>query len=236
MDAKKKLLLGLSKDAAIDTTCYWGMDASDYPGDEKMQNCWSNSLLYYTGFYLAPAPYHPDDSWMNRRGTLSSQGWGFLPIYVGRQADSSHLTEQQGIDDAQNAAQLASNAGFPSLTYIYLDIEQGGTISDDFITYIKAWVNEIQTNSSYWAAIYCSYYDTADQIKAALDDSRVRYWVFHLSWSCSSAGTGTAPNPANSGVSYAITWQLVQNCSKTYDSSTISPVDISSSTMTDPSR
>lgn len=214
---------------------YWGMDASSYPGDNKMQDWRNNSPFYFTGFYLAPAPYHPDTSWMTKRDILLGQGWGFLPIYVGRQSDSSHLTAYQGRQDAQDAATLASNAGFPSLSYIYLDIEQGGTLSDSFITYIQAWVQEIQSNTDYRAAIYCSYFQTADQIKNALNDNRVRYWVFHLSWTCSSAGTGTAPSPANSGVSYATSWQLAQNCSKTYGTSTINPVDINTSTMADPS-
>lgn len=236
MDTKKKLLLESAQDVTINATYYWGLDVSAYPGDSVMQDWWSNSPLYCTGFYLAPAPYHSDTGWMQKRETLANQGWGFLPIYVGRQSDSTKLTAEQGILDAQNAAQLASDAGFPSLSYIYLDIEQGGIISDNFINYIKAWVNEIQTNSAYWAAIYCSYYDTADQIKTALNDSRVRYWVFHLSWSCTNAGTGSAPAPSDSGVSYATAWQLAQNCSKKYGTSIINPVDINSSTMTDPSK
>jgi len=103
---------------------YYGFDKSDYPGDDVMQAWWTNSPFYFVGFYLAPAPHHTGTGWMNKRATLKSQGWGFLPIYSGRQISDSNLTEQQGRTDAQNAATLARNAGFSYNTVIYLDIEQ----------------------------------------------------------------------------------------------------------------
>lgn len=67
---------------------YYGMDVSLYPGDAAMQAWWNASPFCYTGFYLAPAPYHQDASWMSKRQVLINQGWGFMPVYVGRQADS----------------------------------------------------------------------------------------------------------------------------------------------------
>ncbi|MDF2519694.1 MAG: pSRTUE45c [Clostridia bacterium] len=210
------------------------MDVLQYPGDEVMQDWWSNSPLYYTGFYLAPAPYQSYTGWMNKRETLVNQGWGFLPLYVGRQSDSSYLTAEQGKIDAQDAATLASNAGFPSLSYIYLDIEQGGIISSKFIDYIKAWVSEINTNTSYWSGIYCSYSDTADQIKTAIGSTTCRFWVFNLNYT-GTPGSGTAPDPTNSGVSFATTWQLEQNISKTYGSNTRT-IDVDTSSLIDPSK
>jgi len=44
-----------------------------------------------------------------------------------------------------------------------------------------------------------------------------RYWVFNLNeYSCSDVPSGTAPDPSASGVSFPSTWQLVQNCKKTF--------------------
>jgi hypothetical protein len=245
MNIKKKLLLDATPDSTLNTAAsyYWGMDTSSYKGDDAMQDWFSNSPFYYTGFYLAPAPHHPDTSWMGARATLSSQGWGFLPIYVGRQEnspflshDKSYLNASQGTSDAQDAASLASDAGFSS-NYIYLDIEQGGTLQYS-IEYIKAWAQEIYTNTSYWPGIYCSHTST-NQIQSALAQSSsgsfVRYWVTNLSGNGSTAGSGTAPNPANSGTSNATAWQLVQNYTKTYGSHSIY-IDINSSTMADPSQ
>lgn len=218
---------------------YWGLDVSGYPGDAKMQDWWTNSPCYFTGFYLAPAPYHSDTSWMSKRSTLVSQGWGFLPLYVGRQAASSYLTSAQGTTDANNAISLMQQAGFPSgfpnQTYIYLDVEQGGLLSSNFITYIKAWVAQIQANGLYLPGIYCSYSQTADQIKNAINSSGVRFYVFHLTYNASNSFVGTAPDPSGSGVSYATTWQVCQNISKTFGSSTINPVDADASIYSDPS-
>jgi glycoside hydrolase-like protein len=38
----------------------------------------------WVGYYLA-APCHRDASWMGKRATLNSMGWGFAVIYVGQQ-------------------------------------------------------------------------------------------------------------------------------------------------------
>lgn len=74
-----------------------GFDISAYPGNSAMQTWWSSSPYYFVGFYLAPAPHHGNTSWMSRYNTLIGQGWGLVPIYVGRQAgDGSLLTAAQG--------------------------------------------------------------------------------------------------------------------------------------------
>ena len=100
---------------------FYGMDLAAYPGDDVMQAWWNNSPFYYTGFYLGPAPYHPDTSFMDERQVLVDQGWGLLPIYLGRQADSCNL--DQGIEDGDDAVNLAASAGFPRNNVIFLDIE-----------------------------------------------------------------------------------------------------------------
>jgi len=237
MEKKKQVALD-SLSPAVTTPPYWGMDILQYPGDNVMQNWYTNSLFWFTGFYLAPAPRQPYTGWMTKRSTLISQGWGLLPIYAGRlYTDTAYLTTAQGKADAQNAASLASQAGFPGSSYIYLDVEQGGILNQNFIDYIVGWVTEINGNTSYWSGIYCSYYSTADQIKAAVaatGTAMPRFYVYNLNYS-GTPGSGNAPAPSGSGVSYATVWQLEQRKDHTYGSYTLN-IDVDTSTIPDPSK
>lgn len=235
MDYKKECIIKNATESAANGY-YWGMDTSTYPGDSKLTDWWAHGPFWYTSLYLAPAPHHSNTSWMNKYSTVTNIGWGLLPIYVGRQSgDGSLLNFEQGRTDATDANTLGNNASLPTSRYIYLDIEQGGLLSSNFISYIQGWVDYMYNNSDYWPGIYCSYKDTADQIKNALGPGypNVRYWVFRLLWS--DAGSGTAPNPTDSGVSYACCWQGVQNIDKTYGSSTIH-IDGDTSIYSDPSK
>jgi hypothetical protein len=94
------------------TTYHYGFDRFTYPGDTVMQYWWSNTPMFWTGFYLAPAPQHSDTSWMTKYNTARHMGWGFAPLYVGRQVGDSNLTEAQGRSDAHNAAPLRVRPAF----------------------------------------------------------------------------------------------------------------------------
>ncbi len=62
-----------------------GFDTYAYPGDEEMRAWQTASKPYkWVGYYLS-APCHKDDSFMGKRETLSSMGWGMAVIYVGQQ-------------------------------------------------------------------------------------------------------------------------------------------------------
>src|SRR5690242_8977257 len=99
-------------------TNFAGFDRSTYPGDGQMTWLKQNTNLAWCGFYLAPAPSHANQSWMTKCAFLKGLGWGLAPIYVGQQTQTSHgshnLTAAQGTADAQNAAMLAQQAGFPN--------------------------------------------------------------------------------------------------------------------------
>jgi len=225
---------------------YWGMDVNTYPGDTNMQEIWSNSPFFYTGFYLAPAPNHSKTSWMNARSTLKNIGWGFLPIYFGQNVGYSKatFTSAQGIADGKDAVNLALSAGFPVESYIYLDFETGGTLTTSQLTYITSWINQMNNVGSFWAGVYCSYSSTASQIQTAIasqaNSAKTRFWCWDLSTSwASNSSTGTssvsAPNP---NVANNSTLQLAQNVTRTYGTYTFSgtnSVDIDTSTFQDPS-
>jgi hypothetical protein len=87
-------------------TYYYGLDVSGYPGDTIMKNY--KKKFNFTGFYLQPAANHTDSSWMGKRSTLVNQGWGIVPIYVGKYENSSSfantsLATAAGISDANEA-------------------------------------------------------------------------------------------------------------------------------------
>lgn len=234
-------------------TIYNGFDYLSYPGDNVMQAWWNSSPFYFTGFYLGPAPNHSDKTWMDKRKTLKDMGWGFFVLYVGRQQSSSSLSEAQGRTDAQDAASLAKKAGFPYVTRIFFDIEAGGPFSAKYNEYIGAWADEIWKNTDYVPGFYCSYKDP-DRIKLINDvcKNNTYYWPFNVNCPDPSPGCDVSakPDPANSGVSYALGWQYAQSpqpggvtcgnysggqCPKTYGGYTLN-IDLDTSTSTNPSN
>lgn len=192
---------------------YLGFDVSSYPGDTLMQSWWVSSPLWYVGFYLAPAPNHSNTSWMAKRSYLANMGWGFLPTYVGRQVGGSGLTNAQGQSDANNAASLATQAGFPSGTTLFLDVETGSTLPANMISYIQGWVSKIDSGTLFWAGVYCSYSQSAAQIKAALGTWSVKIWCWNVNCSPSPGCTlpSSAPSPSSCGYSGAVVWQYAQS-------------------------
>jgi len=222
----------LNRDGAY----HYGMDTSIYPGDAAMQTWWNCSPFHYTGFYLAPAPYHPDGSWMDKRPVLLSQGWGFMPVYVGRQADSSYLDPATGASEAEQAASLARCAGFPSQAIIFLDIETAEALSEEHLSYVIPWVNQLRT-TGYQAGIYCNS-DNANQIRDALFKQHppgiwrpAEFWVAHYT-GCTPLSS--IPMPSSSEVPFASVWQFAGDIELTYGGYTIM-VDLNTAVYTDPS-
>jgi uncharacterized protein YraI len=205
---------------------YYGIDLALYPGDSVMQAWWKSSPFCYTGFYLGPSVYHSDASFMYKRQVLINQGWGLLPIYVGRQADSEHLDTPTGVADANEAVDYAVYNNFPRNTTIYLDIETGSSLAASYMNYVTTWANEIQIRG-YDVGIYCSA-KTANQIRSALPAAA--FWVAHYAWDNLPS---SALNPADTGVSYASSWQFTGDSSLTYGGYPLT-VDLDASTSPDP--
>lgn len=242
----------LYKFAEPATGYYLGFDKDTYPGDTLMTAWWTNSPFWYVGFYLAPAPNHTDTSWMTKRSHLKAQGWGFLVTYVGLQEGSSSLSYARGETDAVNAASLATSAGFPLGTTIFLDIESGGTLPTNLISYITGWVHKIVVGTIFNAGVYCSRLSAA-QIKTAVGTDPVFFWCTNLQCPTPSPGCNASmlpPNPANCGYSGAIVWQYAESpvpagtgctnysgnlCTLTYGASSTS-VDLDTADSQNPSN
>lgn len=233
------------------TLLWLGFDLSSYPGDTFIHTWWASSPFYFCGFYLAPAPHHSNTSWMTKRSVLKGQGWGFLPIYIGRQAGDSNLNFNQGVADALDAASLAGNAGFPVGTYLFLDVETGGTLSSAFISYIKGFVQTLDENTIYWAGVYCSYYRSAAQIKTAIGSLTCRFWCWNVNCPPSPGCVDQENPPGNCGYADAIVWQYAQSpqpggiscsgysggqCPRSYGGTASKNIDLDTSTSPNPSN
>jgi hypothetical protein len=150
---------------------FLGFDRFGYPGDEVMNSLWfSVPDLTFVCVYLAPAPSHPNREWMNAIPALQSTGWGLVPTYVGQQvigAGSHTVTAAQGTIDGQDAGSIASTAGLAPGSVLYLDIENGAEMPANQVRYVTAWIDEVNTNTNYWAGVYCSHFKTAQQVADA---------------------------------------------------------------------
>lgn len=227
-----------------------GFDRSGYPGDDVMQSLFDSTPLAFVGAYLAPAPSHPDTGWMTKVPQLRAAGWGILPIFVGQQAaggQGSHtLTAAQGATDAAQAADLANTAGLDPGSVIYLDVEIGGMLGPDFMSYIGAWVASMATPSSFRPGVYCSFSQTAAQITAAVGD--IPIWAFHpIDTGPSTVGLSseTPPDPAGSGFGAALVWQYKMSLDgaitlswtdSTGAERTLQTVDLDTAVFKDPSN
>jgi len=216
---------------------FLGFDTSIYPGDAKMELLRQQGNVAFTGFYLAPAPSHFDTSWMDNRQKLQDLGYGFAPIYVGRQQSGpgSHiLTADQGTADGQNAVQLAGDAGFPDQSVLYLDIETGPPIHAAFLEYYKAWVEAV-AQGNFTPGVYCSHLIAAEVLAA---DSRPVPWVFRLLFNPGHTFSLPMPVPdpsSSAGFSDAQVLQYAQNCVVNIGGTKIQPADLDTALTADPS-
>ena len=58
---------------------YAGFDTDIFPCMEQMAWLKAHTNFSWCGYYLAPAPSHPDPSWMGQRQALLTQGLRILP-------------------------------------------------------------------------------------------------------------------------------------------------------------
>lgn len=149
-----------------------GFDKAPAISESTAQNMWDFTPFYWYGFYLGgPCYLSVDRASDNKAISFTSTrhteyvniGYKLGYIYVGRQDQPDPCNEPTssnattlGEQDAQEAAQFASDIGVPSLSVIYLDVEGGDPHSSAMLDYVAAWVSEINSSTAYWAGIYCS--------------------------------------------------------------------------------
>jgi hypothetical protein len=172
-----------------------------------------NTNLTWCGYYLAPAPSHPSTSWMTNRAKLAANGWGFAPIFVGRQVTGPGAlspSAASGTADGNSAAALMSAEGFAAGSVVYLDIENGPPLTGPQQDYVANWCDTINANG-FGAGVYCSYLLA---LSIHMIRSTCRVWAFNVATTQSHPVPVPFPDPHPSGCGYigAYAWQLGQNC------------------------
>lgn len=216
---------------------YLGFDRNEYPGDAALSVL--RKSFAFSGYWLGPPPGEKTNSWRGKHELLRSQGFGFMLLYRGRKSgEIKNLSSarQKGSSDARNAAISAKSEGFARNALIFLDIEEGGRLTANYHSYLRAWADALR-QAGYRPGVYCSgipvdegggvSITTADDIRDNLKPLEIAFWVFNDACPPSEgcATPQNPPKPAASGISYAAIWQFAQSprrrertahCAETY--------------------
>lgn len=209
-------------------TGFAGFDRSAYPGDAEMTWLRANTNLVWCGYYLGPAPSHPDTSWMGVRARLVANGWGIAPIYVGQQVTgpgSQQPSLAQGGTDGDDAANLMTSEGFPPGSCVYLDLENGPPLTQILADYVAGWCDAVNARG-YLPGVYCSH-GFAAAVHALRSSARI--WAFKVSTTSPHPFPGTnfpTLDPAGSGYPGAYAWQLGDECQLTLPGAPISQITV----------
>jgi hypothetical protein len=245
---------------------YLGFDRNEYPGDAALPIL--RKSFEFSGYWLGPPPGEKTNSWRGKRELLRSQGFGFMLLYGGRKSSevkSLFNARQKGSTDASNATAAAENEGFALHAIIFLDIEEGGRLSANYHSYLRAWANSL-ARAGFRPGVYCSGISvdegggvsitTAEDIRDNLKPREIVFWIFNDACPPSEgcATPHNPPKPAASGIPYAAIWQFTQSprrpertvgCAESYqaDGNCYAPgdathawhLDINTATSPDPS-
>ena len=211
----------LTSTLCIAQQSYLGFDRNDYPGDQYLKVL--RQTFSYTGYWLNNPPGENSNSWIGKRQTLLSAGFGFLVLFNGRLDNQlRHNPAALGKTDGTAAVAGARREGFPEHTIIFLDIEEGGRMLPEQKAYIYAWADAV-TAAGFRAGVYCSGIPaqedkntsivTANDIRDNAQGRQITYWVTNdacpPSPGCIFAKE--PPKPADSRVDFADVWQFVQS-------------------------
>ncbi|MGB7846372.1 MAG: glycoside hydrolase domain-containing protein [Candidatus Acidiferrum sp.] len=202
---------------------YLGFDSNQYPGDDALPIL--HKTFSFSSYWLGPPPEEKSSTWLGKRGLLKSQGFGFVVLFNGRgsrKLKSIADARQKGTLDAENAAKLARQEGFPSGTIIYLDIEEGGRLPATYHEYVNSWIDAL-AQASFRSGAYCSAMPvdegggvtitTAKDLQDHLDGRKLIVWAYNDA--CPPAPGCVfplaPPAVAQSGFLEAALWQYAQS-------------------------
>jgi len=210
-----------SNTEASAASSFLGFDANDYPGDDALPVL--HKTFSFTSFWLGPAPGEKQTTWLGKRALLESRGFGFVVLYNGRESrklKSLADAHQKGGIDAQTAASLARQEGFPSGTVIFLDIEEGGRLAESYHEYVRAWFDEL-ARLRFHAGAYCSAVPvgegqgktiiTARDLQDHLDGRKLIFWIFNDVCPPSPGCVFANIPPLSQGGFPAEVWQYAQS-------------------------
>jgi hypothetical protein len=212
---------------AAQPTAYLGFDRNDYPGDANLKIL--RQTFAYSGYWLNNPPGSKTNSWIGKRETLETAGFGFLVLFNGRlyaEIKAAGDAAKLGSSDAAMAVAAAHRERFPPLTTIFLDQEQGGRLLPEQRAYLHAWIDAVNS-AHFTAGVYCSGIAakeipgasivTAEDIQKNAGGRKIKYWVVNDSCPPSPGCTVTRKDlaPESSGISFAEVWQFAQSPKRT---------------------
>lgn len=201
---------------------YLGFDMNTYPGDNALLLL--KKTFSFASFWLSTPPGEKINSWTGKRQALQQQGFGFVVLFnarASREVQNTQTARGKGSQDAQRAATLAKREGFPAGTVIFLDLEEGGRLSEAYQTYVQTWFESLVA-TGFRPGVYCSgipldeghgvHITTAQDIQAHAGAKKIVFWVFNDI--CPPSPGCTFPNtpagPSASGTNFAAVWQYAQ--------------------------
>lgn len=208
---------------ALPASSFLGFDRNLFPGAAALPML--RKTFAFAGYWLSPPPGETTNTWVGQRESLRSLGFGFLLLYRGpleRELKTATQAAQRGSTDAQNASAVAKQEGFPARAIVFVDIEEGGRLSDNCHVYLRAWTKQID-EAGYRPGAYSSgitvkeeggtTVDTANDIRAHLGSQDFSYFICNDA--CPPAPgcvfPANPPKPSSGGVAYASLWQFVRS-------------------------
>jgi Domain of unknown function (DUF1906) len=214
----------LAQRTSVPSQSYLGFDLNTYPGDDALPVL--RKRFSFGGYWLNSPPGAKQNTWVGKRQLMLSEKFGFLILYNGplsNQLKSPTQARSRGTADAARAASTAEKEGFPTHAIIFLDIEEGGRLTENYHAYLRSWIDGL-ARGGYRAGAYCSGMPvneghgvtiiTADDIRNNVGRRDVAYFVFNDA--CPPAPGCVVPHnrpppPSASGISYAVVWQFAQS-------------------------
>jgi hypothetical protein len=238
---------------------YVGFDTHTYPGTGTIK-AWKNAPgapYSWVGYYL-PSPCHADKSWIGKRDTLRTMGWGLAIVYVGQQTwgktpralspaqraalrvktdcSTDLIADDEGIMNADDATAIAKAEGFAPGTVVFLDLERMETIPPAMRAYYRAWTARMLKNGVYLPGYYAHEHnaqqvhdDVVEEFKLAGNTSEPRFWI------AGGKGFHEGRAPQDVGYTFAGMWQGVIDVARSVANIKL-PVDVNVGSWASPSE
>lgn len=202
---------------------FLGYDLNYFPGDDALPIL--RKTFSFGSYWLSPPPGEKQSTWLGKRKAILQQGFGFLVLFnakESRQVKTQQIARALGSADAQRAAKLATQEGFPPSTIIFLDVEEGGRLSDAFHVYVQSWFKTL-AETGFRPGVYCSgipvsdgpgaQITTAQDIQAHSGSKKIAFWVYNDACPPSPGCTfpNSPPSVSASGTDFAAIWQYAQS-------------------------
>jgi len=230
-----------------------GFDTGSYPGDNVV-NKWFGDPYVFTGYYLE-APCHNAAKfkpWSGHMNDLKQIGWGFVVVYVGRQAagcGSDKLTRDQGLADAVDAIGKAKEDEMSQGGTIFLDVERMEVLSGGMVQYMRGWIRGLLDDGTYKPGIYAHFHNAIDLFNAAQQEyadqgqpgGAPAFWIVRVpggnKFNVNTSSPKDLGNFPNTPIPFATVWQgKIDIASEVHGGLKFGPVDENVADTNNPSN